>query len=84
LDKIGGGSTGPNLGQGRGEDQCSDPRTQIAEEDHINPRMSQRDARAEEAAGRTYHYANVETGASGSNRTIAGMGSRSTRTRRRS
>jgi hypothetical protein len=84
LDKAGGGSTGPTLGQGRGEDQCSDPRTQTMVEDHINPRMSQRDARDEEDVGRTYHYTNVEIGASGSNRTIAGTGSRSTHTCKKS
>jgi hypothetical protein len=32
--------------------------------------MRQGDARAEEDAGRNYHCANTETGASGSNRTI--------------
>jgi hypothetical protein len=79
LDKARGGSTSPTLGKGRGEDQCSDPRTQTMAEDHINPRTSQRDARVEEDAGRTYHYANIEIGASGSNRTIIGTGSRSNR-----
>jgi hypothetical protein len=83
LDKAGGGSAGPTLGQGRGEHQCNDPRNKKAKEDHINPRTSQRDARAEEDAGRTYHCTNAETIASSSNRTIAGTGSRSTRTGRR-
>jgi hypothetical protein len=84
LNKVGGGSTGPTLGQGRGEDQCSDPRTQTMAEYHINPRTSQRDVRDEEDADITYHYTNVEIGVSGSNRTIAGTGSRSTRTFKRS
>jgi hypothetical protein len=51
---------------------------------HINPRTSERDVRDEEDAGGTYHYTNVEIGASGSNRTIAGTGSRSTHTCKRS
>jgi hypothetical protein len=72
------------LGQGRGKDQCSDPRTQIEAEDHTNPRTSQRDAGDEEDAGRTYHYANTETRALGSNRTITGMGRKSIRIGRRS
>jgi hypothetical protein len=61
LDKVGGGSTGPTLGQGRGKDQCSDPRTQIEEEDHTNPKMSQRDAGDEEDSSITYHCKNTET-----------------------
>jgi hypothetical protein len=44
LDKVGGGSTGPMVGQGRGKDQCNDPRAQVEEEDHTNPRTCQRDA----------------------------------------
>jgi hypothetical protein len=78
VDKAGRGSISPTLGQGGGEDQCNDPRTQVVIEDHTNPRMSQGRARDEEDIGRTYHCTNTETGASGSNRTIAGMGSRST------
>jgi hypothetical protein len=46
--------------------------------------MGQGNARVEEDTGRTYHCANIETGASSSNRTIAGMGSRSTCAGRRS
>jgi hypothetical protein len=46
--------------------------------------MSQGNARAEEDIGINYHCANTETGASGSNRTVVGMGSRSTRAGRRS
>jgi hypothetical protein len=84
LDKAGRGSTGPTLGQGGGEDQCNDPRTQAVTEDHTNSRTGQGNTRVEEDTGRTYHCANTETGASGSNRTIAGMGSRSTCTGRRS
>jgi hypothetical protein len=46
--------------------------------------MIQGNARAEEDTGRTYHCANTEIGASGSNRTVAGTGSRSTCVDRRS
>jgi hypothetical protein len=49
------------MGQGRGKDQCSDPRTQIEEKYHTNPRMCQGDSRDEEDAGRTYHYTNTKT-----------------------
>jgi hypothetical protein len=82
LDQVGGGSAGPTVGQGRGKDQCSDPRAQAEAEDNTNPRMSQRDAGDEEAAGRTHHCANAETRASGSNGAITGAGSRSTGTGR--
>jgi hypothetical protein len=84
LDKDGRGSTGPTLGQGGGEDQCNDPRTQAVIEYHTNSRMGQGNARVEEDTGRTYHCTNTETGVSGSNRTVAGTGSRSTCTGRRS
>jgi hypothetical protein len=40
--------------------------------------MSQGNVREEEDTGRNYHYTNIETGVSGSNRIIVGMGSRST------
>jgi hypothetical protein len=66
------------VGQGRGNDQCSDPRAQAKEEDHTNHIMSQRDAGDEEDAGITHHCANAETRVSGLNRAIAGTGSRST------
>jgi hypothetical protein len=49
------------MGQGRGKDQCNDPRAQAEEEDNTNPRTSQRDAADEEFAGRTHHYTNSET-----------------------
>jgi hypothetical protein len=68
------------LGQGRGKDQCSDPRTQTDAEDHTNLRMIQRDMGDEEYAGRTYHCENIETEASSSNRASTGMGSKNTRT----
>jgi hypothetical protein len=77
---TGGGSTSSTLGQGRGKDQCSDPRTQEKEKYHTNSRMHKWDARIEEDAGRTHHCENTETRVVGSNRTVAGMGSRSTRT----
>jgi hypothetical protein len=80
LDKVGGGSTGPTLGQGRGKDKCNNPRTQIEAEDHTNPRRNQRDARDKEYAERTYHCANTEIRASGSNRATTRMGRRNTRT----
>jgi hypothetical protein len=70
LDKTRGGSIASKMGQGRRKDQCSDPRTQIEEKDHTDPRTCQGDARVEEDAGRTYHCANTEIGALGSNRTI--------------
>jgi hypothetical protein len=41
--------------------------------------MHQGDERVEEDVGRTYHCTEKETRAVGSNRTITGMGSRSTR-----
>jgi hypothetical protein len=63
LDKTGGGSTGSMLGQGRGKDQCSDPRTQAEEKYHTDPRTRKGDARVEEDARRTHHYADTETGA---------------------
>jgi hypothetical protein len=63
LDKVGGGSIGPTLGQGGGQEQCSDPRNQEEIEDHINPRTSQRDARDKKYAGTTYHCANTKIGA---------------------
>jgi hypothetical protein len=84
LDKVGGGSTGPILGQGRGKDQCNHSRNQIEVEDHTNPRMSQRDAGDEEDGGRTYHYTNIEIGALGSNRATTVMGRKNTHTGRRS
>jgi hypothetical protein len=58
LDKTGGGSTDPMLGQGRGKDQCSDTRNQAETKDHTNPRTSQRNIRDEEDVGKTYHCAN--------------------------
>jgi hypothetical protein len=84
LDKAGRGSTGPTLGQGGGEDQCNDPRNQVVTKYHTNPRTGQANARVEEDTGRTYHCTNTEIGASSSNRTVAGMGSRSTCACRRS
>jgi hypothetical protein len=84
LDKVGGGSVGPTLGQGRGEDQCSNPRNQTEAEDHINPRTIQRDTGDKEDAGRNYYYTNTEIGVSSSDRATAGIGSRSTCTGRRS
>jgi hypothetical protein len=84
LDKAGRGSTSPTLGQGGGEDQCNDPRTQAMTEDHTNSKMSQGNARVEEDTSKTYHCANTETRASGSNRTIVGTSSRNTRAGRRS
>jgi hypothetical protein len=83
LDKVGGGSTGPTLGQGRVNDQWSDPRTQTEAEDYTNPRTSPRDVGDEEDAGITYHCENIEIRVSGSNRAIIGMGNRSTCTGRR-
>jgi hypothetical protein len=84
LDKVRGGSTGPTLGKGREKDQYNNPRTQTEIEDHTNPRMSQRDAGDEEDVGITYHYANIETTTSGSNRATRGMSSINIHTRRRS
>jgi hypothetical protein len=84
LDKTGGGSTGPTLGQGRGKDQCNDQRTQTEEKYHTNPRTCQGNARDEEYAGITYHCTNEQTRVLSSNRTTAGTGRRSTRTGRRS
>jgi hypothetical protein len=84
LDKAGRGSRGPKLGQGGGEDQCNDPRTQPVTEDHTNSRTGQGNAGFEEDTCTTYHCVNTKTGASGSNRTVAGTGSRSTCTGRRS
>jgi hypothetical protein len=84
LDKTGEGSIGSTLGQGRGKDQCSNRRNQIEAKDHTNPITRQGDTRAKEDAGRIYHCANTEIGASGSNRTITGMGSISTHTGRSS
>jgi hypothetical protein len=84
LDKAGRGSTGPRLGQGGGEDQCNDPRTQTVTKDHTNSRTGQGNERVEEDTYITYHCTNTETGASGSNRIVAGMGSRSTCAGRRS
>jgi hypothetical protein len=78
LENTGGGSTGSTLGQGRGEDQCSDPRTQVEEKYHTDPRTHKVDARVEEDACRTHHCVNIETRATGSNRTVIGMGIRST------
>jgi hypothetical protein len=80
---VGGGSTGPTLGQGRGMDQCNDPRTQTKVEDHTNPRMIQRDTGDKEDACKNYRCANTEIGASGSNRTTTGTSSRNNCTRRR-
>jgi hypothetical protein len=51
LDKVGGGSIGPIVGQGRGKDQCSDPTTQAEEEEHNNPRTCQRETRDYEIVG---------------------------------
>jgi hypothetical protein len=84
LDKAGRGTTSPTLGQGGGEDQCNDSRTQSVTKDHTNSRTSQGNARAKEDTGRIYHCANIEIGVSDSNRTVVGMGSRSTCTGRRS
>ena len=84
MDKVEGGSTGPTLGQGRGKDQCNDPRTQTEAEENTDPKMSQRDAGDEEEALRTYHCTNTETGASESNKATTRMGSINTHTRRRS
>jgi hypothetical protein len=72
------------MGQGGGKDQCNDPRIQEAIENHPNPRTGQGDTRVKEVTGRTSHCANMETGASGSNRTIAGMDSSNTGAGRRS
>jgi hypothetical protein len=84
LYKVGRGSTSPTLGQGGGEDQCNDPRTQTTKKDHTNSRTVQGNASVEEDTGITYHCANTKTRALGSNRTIAGMGRRSTCAGRRS
>jgi hypothetical protein len=84
LDKAGRGSIGPTLGKGGGEDHCNDPRTQAVIEDHTNSRMGQGNTRVEEDTSKTYDCANIEIGASGSNRTVAGTGSRSTCVGRRS
>jgi hypothetical protein len=84
LDKDGRGSTSPTLGEGGGEDQCNDPRIQVATKYHTNSGMSQGNARAEEDIGRTYHRGNTKARVSGSNRTIAGTGSRITCASRRS
>jgi hypothetical protein len=84
LDKAGRGYTSPTLGQGGGEDQCNDPRNQAMTKDYTNYRMGQGITRVEEDTGKTYHCANTKTRASGSNRTVAGMGSRSTCVGRRS
>jgi hypothetical protein len=72
------------MGQGGGKDQCNDPRIQEAIENHPNPITGQGDTRFKEVIGRTSHYTNTETGASGSNRIVAGMDSSSTRVGRRS
>jgi hypothetical protein len=50
LEKVGGGPTGPTLGQGRGKNQCNDPRNQTKVEEHTNTIMSQRDVGDEEDA----------------------------------
>ena len=68
------------LGPGRGKDQCSDPITQAKEKYHTDPRTRKGDARVEEYARITHHCADTKIGATGSNRTVTGMGSRSTRT----
>jgi hypothetical protein len=82
LEKNGEGSTGSTLGQQREKDKCSDPRTQAEAKYHTDPKMSKGDARVEEDARRTHHCTNTETAARGSNRTVTGTGSRSTRTGR--
>jgi hypothetical protein len=83
LGKVGGGSTGPTLGEGRGKDQCNDPRAQIEVEDHTNPRTSEMDTGDEEDAGITYHCANTKIRALGSNRTTIRTSSRNTHIGRR-
>jgi hypothetical protein len=65
------------VGQGRIKDQNDDPRPQTEAEDNVNHRMCQRGAGHEEIAGRSHHCANTETGAAGSNGTIARSGRRS-------
>jgi hypothetical protein len=59
---IGRGPTGSTLGQGRREDQCSDPRTQTEEKYHTNPIMRQGDVRVEQDAKKTYHCVDIEIG----------------------
>jgi hypothetical protein len=49
------------LGQGRGKDQCNNPRTQTEEKYHTNPRTRQADARDEKDADIAYHCINIET-----------------------
>jgi hypothetical protein len=49
------------LGPGRGKDQCSDPRTQTEEKYHTDPITHKGNARVEEDARITHHYANTET-----------------------
>jgi hypothetical protein len=60
-DNTRGGSTGSMLGQGRGKDQCNDPRNQTEEKYHINPITHKGDTRDEEDVGKTYHWENIET-----------------------
>jgi hypothetical protein len=72
------------MGQGGGKDQCNDPRIQAAIENHPNSRKGQGDTRVKEVTGRTSHYANTETRALGSNRTIVGTDRRSIGVGRRS
>jgi hypothetical protein len=43
------------LGQGRGKDKCSDPRTQVEEKYHTDPRTFKGDARVEKYAHKTHH-----------------------------
>jgi hypothetical protein len=49
------------LGQGRGKDQCNDPRNQTTIEFHANPRTTQRDAGDKVDAGIAYQCTNIET-----------------------
>jgi hypothetical protein len=68
--------------QGRRKDQHNDPINQAEAKDNVDHRMRQRSAGHEEIAGRDNYYANIETGALGSNGTIAGVGIRSLGTSR--
>jgi hypothetical protein len=72
------------LGQGGGKNQCNDTRIQEATKNHPNPIMGQGDTIVKEVTGITSHCANMEIGASGSYRTVAGTYSRNTGASRRS
>jgi hypothetical protein len=64
------------VGHGRIKDQHSDPRPQEEVEDNYDHRTHQRGAGHEEITGKANYYTNTETGATGSNGTIARVGSR--------